>query len=79
MAESVARTGPRLRFTWDASALRIINWRNEMSPGDGSWFEGTRMRWSGRVRPKDATRLAGPLITRLGKRQEQRMTRIERT
>jgi len=34
---------------------------------------GTRMRWSGRVRPKRAFRLLGPLITWMGIRQEQRI------
>jgi hypothetical protein len=34
---------------------------------------GTRMRWSGRVRPKGALRLLGPLITRMGMRQERRI------
>jgi hypothetical protein len=34
---------------------------------------GTRMRWSGQVRPKGALRLLGPLITWLGIRQEQRI------
>ncbi|WP_020657474.1 SRPBCC family protein [Amycolatopsis benzoatilytica] len=33
---------------------------------------GTRMRWSGQVRPKGVIRLAGPLITWLGVRQERR-------
>jgi hypothetical protein len=41
------------------------------------WFEpapaGTRMRWSGRVQPKGAFRLLGPVITRLGIRQEERI------
>jgi hypothetical protein len=32
---------------------------------------GTRMRWSGQVRPKGALRLLGPVITWLGIRQEQ--------
>jgi hypothetical protein len=36
--ESIADTGTRLCFTWDASAPGVINWRNEMSLGDGSWF-----------------------------------------
>lgn len=36
---------------------------------------GTRMRWSGRVRPKGALRLLGPLIVWLGRRQEQRIWR----
>jgi uncharacterized protein YndB with AHSA1/START domain len=34
---------------------------------------GTRMRWSGRVRPKGAYRLLGSLITWLGRRQERRI------
>jgi uncharacterized protein YndB with AHSA1/START domain len=34
---------------------------------------GTRMRWSGDVRPKGAFRLLSPWITRLGRRQEQRI------
>lgn len=34
---------------------------------------GTRMRWSGQVRPKGAFRLLGPLITWMGVRQERRV------
>jgi Polyketide cyclase / dehydrase and lipid transport len=34
---------------------------------------GTRMQWSGQVRPKGAFRLLGPVITWLGMRQEQRI------
>ena len=34
---------------------------------------GTRMRWSGEVRPKGGFRLLGPLITWLGRRQERRI------
>jgi hypothetical protein len=34
---------------------------------------GTRMRWSGQVRPKSTFRLLGPVITWLGIRQEQRI------
>jgi hypothetical protein len=34
---------------------------------------GTRMRWSGQVRPMDGFRLLGPLITWMGIRQEQRI------
>jgi hypothetical protein len=33
---------------------------------------GTRMSWSGRVRPKGALRLLGPTITWRGNRQERR-------
>jgi Polyketide cyclase / dehydrase and lipid transport len=34
---------------------------------------GTRMRWSGQVRPRGALRLLGPVITWLGIRQERRI------
>ena len=36
--ESLAETGTRLRFTWDASDGTVIKWRNEVTTGDGSWF-----------------------------------------
>jgi uncharacterized protein YndB with AHSA1/START domain len=35
--------------------------------------EGTRMRWSGAVRPKGALRLFAPLVTWVGRRQERRI------
>ena len=35
--------------------------------------EGTRMRWSGGVRPKGGLRLLGPLVTWMGVRQEKRI------
>ena len=51
-----------------------------MQQGDISYtltFEpaatGTRMRWSGQVRPKGAFRLLGPVITWMGTRQEHRI------
>ena len=34
---------------------------------------GTRMRWSGQVRPKGPARLLGPVVTWMGTRQEQRI------
>jgi hypothetical protein len=34
---------------------------------------GTRMRWSGQVRPKGAFKLLGPLIAWMGRHQEQRI------
>jgi uncharacterized protein YndB with AHSA1/START domain len=34
---------------------------------------GTRMRWSGQVRPKGAVRLLKPLILWMGRRQERRI------
>lgn len=36
-------------------------------------LEGTRMRWSGRVRPRGVFRLLGPFITWIGVRQERRI------
>jgi hypothetical protein len=35
--------------------------------------DGSRMRWSGEVRPKGGLRLLGPLVTWMGTRQEQRI------
>jgi hypothetical protein len=34
---------------------------------------GTRMRWSGQVRPKGVYKLLGPMITWMGTRQERRI------
>jgi hypothetical protein len=34
---------------------------------------GTRMRWTGRVRPKGAFRMLGPLVSWMGNRQEERI------
>jgi uncharacterized protein YndB with AHSA1/START domain len=34
---------------------------------------GTRMRWSGQVRPKGAVKVLGPLIAWMGRHQEQRI------
>lgn len=36
--ESMGETGPRLRFTWDASDPDVTKWRNEMAVEEGSWF-----------------------------------------
>ncbi len=46
-----------------------ISYALAFEPSEG----GTRMRWSGRVRPKGALRLLGPLITWIGRRQERRI------
>ncbi|WP_404382306.1 SRPBCC family protein [Knoellia locipacati] len=40
---------------------------------EGSGDGGTRMRWSGNVRPKGALRLLGPLVSVMGNRQERRI------
>ena len=39
----------------------------------GPVTSGTRMRWSGQVRPKGAYKLLGPLISWMGRHQEQRI------
>ena len=36
--ESIAEAGTRLRLTWDASDLGVINWRNEILLEDRSWL-----------------------------------------
>jgi len=36
--ESIEGAAARLRFTWDATELGRITWRNEMAAGDGPWF-----------------------------------------
>ena len=37
--------------------------------------EGTRMRWSGSVRPQGSLRLLTPVVGWMGRRQEQRIWR----
>jgi hypothetical protein len=34
-------------------------------------FDGTRMRWSWDVRPRDLMKLVGPIVGLIGRRQEQ--------
>jgi hypothetical protein len=60
---------PRLFATTTTMTQADISYTLRFEPA----ATGTRMRWSGQVRPKGAIRLAGPLITWLGKRQEQRI------
>jgi len=60
---------PRLFTTTTTMAQADISYTLRFEPA----ATGTRMRWSGRVQPKGAIRLVGPLITWLGKRQEQRI------
>jgi hypothetical protein len=60
---------PRLLESTTTMAQADISYTLRFEPTAG----GTRMRWSGRVRPKGAFRLLGPLITWLGARQEQRI------
>jgi hypothetical protein len=60
---------PRLFATTTTMAQADISYTLRFEPAAA----GTRMRWSGQVRPKGALRLLGPLITWLGSRQEQRI------
>jgi hypothetical protein len=36
--ESMGATGPRLRFTWDASDPTVTTWRNELALEGDAWF-----------------------------------------
>jgi hypothetical protein len=60
---------PRLLQSTSAMAQADISYTLTFEPAGA----GTRMRWSGHVRPKCALRLLGPVITWLGIRQEQRI------
>jgi uncharacterized protein YndB with AHSA1/START domain len=60
---------PRLLQSTSAMAQADISYTLTFEPAGA----GTRMRWSGHVRPKGALRLLGPVITWLGIRQEQRI------
>lgn len=59
---------PKL-FTTTAMAQADISYTLTFEPVAA----GTRMRWSGQVRPRGVFRLLGPLITWRGGRQEQRI------
>jgi hypothetical protein len=60
---------PKLFATTTTMAQADITYTLRFEPAPA----GTQMRWSGRVRPKGALRLLGPVITWLGRRQEQRI------
>jgi hypothetical protein len=60
---------PRLFATTTTMAQADISYTLRFEPVAA----GTRMRWSGQVRPKGVFRLLGPLITLLGIRQEARI------
>jgi hypothetical protein len=60
---------PRLLESATAMQQAVISYTLRFEPAAG----GTRMRWSGQVRPKGTFRLLGPVITWLGIRQEQRI------
>ena len=60
---------PALFATTTTMAQADISYTLRFEPAPA----GTRMRWSGQVRPRGAFRLLGPVITRLGTRQEERI------
>ena len=77
---SMGRTAEMLIECTGYDRPRLLESATTMRQADISYtlrFEpaaaGTRMRWSGQVRPKGAFRLLGPAITWLGIRQEQRI------
>jgi uncharacterized protein YndB with AHSA1/START domain len=69
LIECISYDRPRLFASTTTMAQADISYTLTFEPT----ATGTRMRWSGRVRPKGAIRLAGPVITWLGRRQEQRI------
>lgn len=79
-AASMGRTAEMLIEYTGYDRPRLLESTTTMRQADISYtlrFEpaaaGTRMRWSGQVRPKGAYRLLGPVIAWLGIRQEQRI------
>jgi hypothetical protein len=60
---------PRLLTTTTTMQQAEISYMLTFEPAAG----GTRMRWSGQVRPRGAVRLLGPVVTWMGTRQEQRI------
>jgi hypothetical protein len=60
---------PRLLASATAMQQANISYTLRFEPAAA----GTRMRWSGQVRPKGTFRLLGPVITWLGIRQEERI------
>jgi hypothetical protein len=60
---------PRLLASATTMQQADISYTLTFEPAAG----GTRMRWSGQVRPKGAARLLGPVVTWMGIRQEQRI------
>jgi Polyketide cyclase / dehydrase and lipid transport len=60
---------PKLFATTTTMAQADISYTLTFEPAPA----GTRMRWSGQAQPKGAFRLLGPVITRVGIRQEERI------
>ena len=80
LVRSAGRTAPMLIEITDYDRPRRLATATTMAQADITYllrFEpvpaGTHMSWSGQVRPKGALRLLSPLITWLGRRQEERI------
>ena len=69
LIECTAYDRPKLLATTTTMAQADISYTLTFEPTPA----GTRMRWSGQVQPKGAVRLLGPVITRVGIRQEERI------
>ena len=69
LIENTAYDRPRLLASTTTMEQMDVDYTLEFEPV----AEGTRMRWSGDVRPKGGLRLIGPLVTWMGTRQEQRI------
>jgi Polyketide cyclase / dehydrase and lipid transport len=69
LVECTGYDRPRMLASTTAMSQADITYTLTFEPAAA----GTRMRWSGQVRPKGAFRLLGPLITWLGVRQERRI------
>ncbi len=69
LIETTAYDRPRRMASTTTMKQMDIEYTLEFEPV----AEGTRMLWSGDVHPKGALRLLGPVITWMGKRQEQRI------
>ena len=77
---SAGRTADMLIELTDYDRPRLLSSSTSMTQADIDYvvrFEpvtaGTRMSWSGRVRPRGALRVLAPLIGWVGRRQEQRI------
>lgn len=69
LIENTGYDRPRLLVSTTTMKQMDIAYTLEFEPR----ADGTRMRWSGEVRPKGGLRLLGPLVTWMGTRQEQRI------
>ena len=69
LIECTSYDRPRLLASTTSMQQADISYTLTFEPAAG----GTRMRWSGQVRPKGAVKLLGPAITWMGVRQEQRI------